>query len=78
MGISVTKLLILLAIIVVIFGTKRLRNIGTDLGDAIRNFRTAVKSDDESADEPVNTKAIDGELAEKAGEKAAEKTDTPV
>jgi sec-independent protein translocase protein TatA len=43
MGISVTKLLIVLAIIVVLFGTKRLRNVGSDLGDAIKNFRLAIK-----------------------------------
>ncbi|WAK01419.1 twin-arginine translocase TatA/TatE family subunit [Methylobacter sp. YRD-M1] len=47
MGISVTKLLIVLAIIIVIFGTKRLRTLGTDLGDAIKNFRSAVKEGEE-------------------------------
>lgn len=41
--ITVPKLLILFAIIVVIFGTKRLRSVGTDLGEAIKNFRTALK-----------------------------------
>lgn len=43
MGISVTKLLIVLAIIVVLFGTKRLRNVGSDIGEAIKNFRLAIK-----------------------------------
>jgi sec-independent protein translocase protein TatA len=47
MGISVTKLLIVLAIIIVIFGTKRLRTLGTDLGDAIKNFRSAIKEGEE-------------------------------
>jgi sec-independent protein translocase protein TatA len=41
--ITVPKLLILLIIIMVVFGTKKLRNIGADLGDAIRGFRTALK-----------------------------------
>ena len=41
--ITVPKLLILLAIIMVVFGTKKLRNIGTDVGEAIRGFRTALK-----------------------------------
>ena len=41
--ITVPKLLVLLAIVVVIFGTKRLRSVGTDLGEAIKNFRTALK-----------------------------------
>jgi sec-independent protein translocase protein TatA len=49
MGISVTKLLIVLAIIIVIFGTKRLRTLGTDLGDAIKNFRSAIKEGEEGA-----------------------------
>jgi len=43
MGIGVSELLIILVIVVVLFGTKRLRNIGGDLGGAIKSFRTAVK-----------------------------------
>jgi len=43
MGISVTQLLIILAIIIVLFGTKRLRNLGSDLGGAIKGFKSAVK-----------------------------------
>jgi sec-independent protein translocase protein TatA len=55
MGFSVTHLLVLLAIVMVVFGTKRLRNIGSDLGGAIKDFRTAVKvgegdEEDSSAD----------------------------
>lgn len=73
MGISVTKLLILLAIIVVVFGTKRLRNIGADLGDAIKGFRTAIK-DGEDAPEKVDAKTIDADIAVKQ----TEKTDTHV
>ena len=38
MGIGIGKLLVVLAIAIVIFGTKRLRNIGSDLGGAIKNF----------------------------------------
>lgn len=43
MGISVTKLLIVLAIAIVIFGSRRLLNVGSDLGTAIKNFRAAIK-----------------------------------
>jgi sec-independent protein translocase protein TatA len=50
MGISVTKLLIVLAIIIVIFGTKRLKNVGSDLGAAIKSFRSAIKEEDEEND----------------------------
>jgi len=52
MGISVTKLLIVLAIVLVFFGGQRLRNMGSDLGSAIKNFRGALKEgeEDESAE----------------------------
>jgi sec-independent protein translocase protein TatA len=43
MGISVTKLLIILAIVIIFFGTKRLKNVGSDLGAAIKGFRSAIK-----------------------------------
>ncbi|MEY4768230.1 MAG: hypothetical protein RL637_869 [Pseudomonadota bacterium] len=43
MGIGVSELLLILAIAVVVFGTKNLKNIGTDLGGAIKGFREAVK-----------------------------------
>ena len=45
MGISVWQLLILLAVVVLLFGTKRLRNIGSDLGSAIKGFKNSM--DDE-------------------------------
>lgn len=44
-GISIWQLLIVLAIIVLLFGTKKLRGIGTDLGSAIKGFRNAIKDD---------------------------------
>lgn len=48
-GVSIWQLLIILVIIVLLFGTKRLRNIGNDLGSAIRGFRNSIKESDESA-----------------------------
>ncbi len=50
-GISIWQLLIILAIIVVLFGTKRLRNIGDDLGSAIRGFRSSLKSNEPEAEQ---------------------------
>lgn len=54
MGISVTKLLIILAIVILFFGTKRLKNVGSDLGAAIKGFRSAIKDgeDDENDIKP--------------------------
>jgi len=49
-GISIWQLLIVLAIIVLLFGTKKLRGIGTDLGSAIKGFRSSIK-DEPTADE---------------------------
>jgi sec-independent protein translocase protein TatA len=43
-GISIWQLLILLVIVVLIFGTKRLRNLGGDLGSAIKDFRGSMKN----------------------------------
>ena len=41
-----TELLILLAIVALLFGTKKLRSMGGDLGSAINSFKNALKSDD--------------------------------
>ncbi len=49
-GISVWQLLIILAIVVMLFGTKRLRTLGTDLGSAVKGFRKSM-SDEESKPE---------------------------
>jgi sec-independent protein translocase protein TatA len=47
MGISIWQLLIILAIVLVIFGAKRLKNVGSDLGGAIKGFKKAVSEEDE-------------------------------
>ena len=49
-GISIWQLLIILVIIVLLFGTKRLRGIGTDLGSAIKGFRNSVKDPEETVE----------------------------
>ena len=41
-GISIWQLLIVLGIIILIFGTKKLRNVGTDLGGAVKGFKKAM------------------------------------
>ena len=43
-GISIWQLLIILAIVLLLFGTKRLRNIGADLGNAVKGFKGAMGS----------------------------------
>lgn len=45
-GISIWQLLIVLAIVIVLFGTKRLRTLGSDLGSMIKGFKNSMNSDD--------------------------------
>ncbi|BAP15157.1 MAG: preprotein translocase subunit TatA [Alcanivorax borkumensis] len=49
-GISIWQLLILLAIVVLLFGTKKLRNIGGDLGGAVKGFKSAMKDGEDEQD----------------------------
>ncbi len=46
-GLGVPELLIILAVVLVVFGPRRLKNIGSELGNAIKGFRTAVKEEPE-------------------------------
>lgn len=48
--------LVLLVVVVLVFGTKRLKNAGSDLGEAIRSFRKAVRSEDQPG-EPAAAQA---------------------
>ena len=50
-GISIWQLLIILAIVVLIFGTKRLKGMGSDLGGALKGFKDAVATDDDAEKE---------------------------
>jgi sec-independent protein translocase protein TatA len=70
MGISIWQLLIILAIVLLLFGAKRLRNVGSDLGGAIKGFKSAMKEGEEEAgaDEKLENKegrVIDGEVTER-------------
>lgn len=59
-GISPWQLLIILAIVIVIFGTSRLKTLGGDLGGALRSFRKAMDSD-ESKNEDTESKQLGDE-----------------
>ncbi len=48
-GISIWQLLIIAAIVILLFGTKKLRNIGGDLGGAIKGFKKAMNENDEAS-----------------------------
>jgi sec-independent protein translocase protein TatA len=71
-GVSIWQLLIILLIVVLVFGTKRLRSIGGDLGGAIKAFR---KSMDEPQDEPARKlEAHSGDSPVERNEKADSST----
>ena len=57
MGIGIWELVLLFLIVVLLFGRKRLRNIGGDLGSAIKSFRSAMSEPGENA----SGRMIDGE-----------------
>lgn len=54
MGISIWQLLIVLALVILIFGTKKLRNIGGDVGSAVKSFKSAMKDGAESDDKKLD------------------------
>ena len=64
-GISIWSLLLILGIVILIFGTKKLRNVGGDLGGAIKNFKKSVK-DEEVRNDSANadSQVIEGKVKE--------------
>jgi sec-independent protein translocase protein TatA len=60
-GLGMTELLVILAIVLLIFGPKRLKNIGSDLGNAIKGFRTAVTEEEEEAKPAAEERVIEGD-----------------
>ena len=73
MGISIWQLLIVLVIVMLLFGTKKLRNLGSDLGGAVKGFRSAVKTGTDETDEAAKLEQAEGEVIE--GEVASQERD---
>jgi sec-independent protein translocase protein TatA len=65
-GISIWSLLLVLVIVVLLFGTKKLRNVGGDLGGAIKNFKKSVKEEeaDNAAKKSEDASIIEGSASE--------------
>ncbi len=75
MGISVWQLLIILLIVLLLFGAKRLRNIGTDLGAAVKGFRKSMREgEEEDTAEPGRLEKREGEVIEGEATKEKEKS----
>lgn len=75
-NISPGSLLLILVIVLVIFGTKKLRNLGTDLGGAVKGFRSAMNEaeEDESTDK-ISDSSEDADFDNTPAEERREKTD---
>ena len=63
-GISIWSLLLILAIVILLFGTKKLRNVGGDLGSAIRNFKKSVKDEEAGQDKVESEPGPEGHVIE--------------
>jgi sec-independent protein translocase protein TatA len=75
-GISIWQLLIIALIIVLLFGTKKLRTMGTDLGGALKGFKKAMKDDDEeSKDEDSDPEQLADDGADKQAAGASARTE---
>lgn len=57
-GISPGQLLIIAVIVILIFGTKKLRNVGSDLGSAVKGFKKAVSDDESKKEEEKNLDSL--------------------
>ncbi|BAP55636.1 twin arginine translocase protein TatA [Thioploca ingrica] len=76
---SIGHLLVVLLVVILVFGTKKLRNIGSDLGDAIKGFRQSMREGEREEDFPKSSsststtpiiqddkgKVIEGQLTDK-------------
>ena len=71
MGIGFRELLVILAIALLIFGAKKLRNIGSDLGAAVRGFKKSMNEgeDDESGKKLVQDDRPDADFSSSKGER---------
>ena len=69
-GIGIWQLLIVLAIILLIFGTKRLRNLGGDLSGAIKGFKKAMSEEEKKEEQAkLNEQQKEGDVIDSTAEK---------
>jgi sec-independent protein translocase protein TatA len=74
MGIGMKELLVILLVVLLVFGAKKLRTIGSDLGSAVRGFKQSMNEGEEEGRKQIGSAAPDAEFAESA---KAEKKDRP-
>ncbi|MCU0835954.1 MAG: twin-arginine translocase TatA/TatE family subunit [Chromatiaceae bacterium] len=67
-GISIWQLLIVLVIVLLLFGTKRLKSLGSDLGNAVKGFRSALSDSESEKKDEEEPKRIEDTAARRVGE----------
>jgi sec-independent protein translocase protein TatA len=72
-GISIWQLLIVLLIVVMVFGTKKLKGLGSDLGGAVKGFRSSMSDVEQEETKKVSEKREDASFESSETEKAKEK-----
>jgi sec-independent protein translocase protein TatA len=72
-------LIVVLLVVLLVFGAKKLRTIGSDLGAAVRGFKQSVnESDADATAKQIPTPAADAEFTDARAREAADKRDRPV
>ena len=72
MGIGIKELILILVIVMLVFGTKKIKTIGGDVGGWIRDFRKSIKDGNDEApvvDLGANKRVIDGEVVANSDQK---------
>ncbi len=77
MGIGMKELLIILLVVLLVFGAKKLKTIGSDLGGAVKGFKSAMKEGEDEGAKQLRSDAPDAEFAE-APKATTEKKDRTV
>jgi len=73
-GISIWQLLIIVVIVVLLFGTKKLRNLGGDLGSAVKGFKKAMSEENTEAEQKrLDNKPVESSEADKSKDKEKDK-----
>jgi sec-independent protein translocase protein TatA len=74
-GISIWQLIIIAVIVVLLFGTKKLRGIGGDLGSAVKGFKKAMQDEEEKPNPEVENKKDESLKKDQAAEEKSKPKD---
>jgi sec-independent protein translocase protein TatA len=81
MGIGMRELVVILLVVLLVFGAKKLRTVGSDLGAAVRGFKKAMnegENEDTTPPRQLRSDTPDAEFAESKPREPAQKSDRPV